>query len=289
MTQITIATSLAPGKEINIQREAINSWGKIGFTVISVNSEEEITVLKPHFPTIEFVRVSKDARNQYGKPYVYFDDIMTSLWKQDSRICGIVNSDIHLVKEEFYSFLLKEAADSFVYGSRIDVEELKCTRGQVVQEGFDYFFFDKLIITAYPPSVLCMGLPCWDYWAVLTPLFSGISVKKVMTPHAYHIKHKVNWNDETSTALFRYLLMQHVRPLSIEATSPYYMLSFIDRYSSKITLYDEGPSREKSRITSPQIRKVITKGGRRGRIVDELLFLEENVVSFFTAAGNKLD
>jgi hypothetical protein len=270
---MTIATSLAPGKEIDIQREAICSWKKIGFTVISVNCEEEIALLKPHFPTIEFVRVFKDARNQYGKPYVYFDDVITSLGKQDSGICGIVNSDIHLVKEDFYSFLLKEAVGSFVYGSRVDVGELTSTGGEVVQEGFDYFFFDKSVIAAYPPSAFCMGLPCWDYWAILAPLFSGIPVKKVMTPHAYHIKHKVNWNNETSKILFHYLLLRHVRPLSIEAASPYYILAFIDRYSRELTLYDENCDRDIRQESLPHIKKVITKGEIQGRIIDKLLFL----------------
>ncbi|EIW23152.1 hypothetical protein [Pelosinus fermentans] len=148
--KMTIATSLAPGKEIDIQREAVSSWKKIGFTVISVNCEEEITILKPHFPTIEFVRVFKDARKQYGKPYVYFDDIMTVLLKQDCKVCGIVNSDIQLVKAELYSLLLKEAVGSLIYGSRMDVEKLTSTRGEVVQEGFDYFFLISRLLQLTP-------------------------------------------------------------------------------------------------------------------------------------------
>jgi hypothetical protein len=271
--KITIATSLAPCKGIEVQREAIRSWQKIGFSVVSVNCEEEIFLLKPYFPTIEFVRVFNDARNQYGKPYVFFDDVMTSLWKQDSTICGIVNSDIHLVKAELYSFLLKEAVGSFVYGSRIDVEKLTSTGGEVVQEGFDYFFFDKSVIAAYPSSALCMGLPCWDYWVILAPLFAGIPVKKVMTPHAYHIKHKVNWNNAISNRLFHYFLLRHVRPLSIEAASPYYILEFIDRYSRKLTLYDENSARDTRQEPLPHIEKVITKGEIEGRIIDKLLFL----------------
>lgn len=274
MTEMTIATSLAPGKELTIQRDAIFSWEKIGFTVISVNCEAEIALLKPHFPTIEFVKVYRTASSHYGKPYVYFDDIMASLWKRDSNICGIVNSDIHLRRKDFYSFLLKEAVGSFVYGSRVDVADLSNTDGEVVQEGFDYFFFDKSVIAAYPSSTMCMGLPCWDYWAALTPLFWGIPVKKVMTAHAYHIKHKVNWNNEISARLFRYLL-QRIRPLSIEAASPYYILAFIDRYSEKLALYDENYGRQSWQQPCPEINKVSIKGGKQGRIIDELLFLEE--------------
>lgn len=272
--KMTIATSLAPCKEMDIQREAVCSWQKIGFTVISVNCEEEITILKPHFPTIEFVRVFKDARKQYGKPYVYFDDIITVLLKQDCKVCGIVNSDIQLVKTELYSLLLKEAVGSLIYGSRTDVEKLTSTGGEVVQEGFDYFFFDKSVIAAYPPSAFCLGLPCWDYWAILAPLFSGIPVKKVMTPHAYHIKHKVNWNNEISNQLFHYLLLRHIRPLSIEAASPYYILEFIERYSRKLSLYDENYDKETRQKLVSQIKEIIIKGKIQGRIIDKLLFFK---------------
>lgn len=269
---ITIATSLAPGKEIEVQREAIFSWEKNGFTVISINCEEEVAFLKPYFPTVEFIQIFKDGRNQYGKPYVYVDDILNSLAKRESGICGIVNSDIHFTKKKLYSFLLKEAVGSFVYGCRIDVEELINGRGKVIKEGFDYFFFDKSVIASYPSSALCMGLPCWDYWAVLVPLFSGIPVKKIMTPHAYHIEHNVNWNNETSKSLFYYLLLQHVRPLSAGAASPYYILEFIDRYSKKMT-FDESVRNETWQELCPHIKNVITKGEIKGRIIDELLFL----------------
>ncbi|SFL68931.1 hypothetical protein [Pelosinus propionicus] len=269
---ITIATSLAPGKDVKIQKEAVNSWHRLGFVVISINCAEEIAVLKSSFPEIEFIEVARDARQQFGKPYIYFDDILACLWERESSLCGIVNSDICFLKHEFYSFLTKEGRDSFIYGSRIDISTFNHVNGRVIQDGFDYFFFDRKVIAAYPASQFCIGMPCWDYWAVLSPLFLGVAVKKVMTAHAYHIIHKVNWNNTISSRLFHELL-HHIKPLSAVAASANYMLSFIDRYSLKLNLQSEGGSRKQLQNLLPQIKKVLTKGDIQGEIIDELLFL----------------
>lgn len=270
---ITIATSLAPGKDIRIQREAVNSWCRLGFTVVSVNCIEEIAKLKSSFPEIEFIEAFSDARRQFGKPYIYFDDIIACLWERDSDICGIVNSDIHFLEQGLYPFLLEEGAGSFIYGSRMDVEALNQVKGRIIHDGFDYFFFDRKVIATYPPSRFCIGMPCWDYWAVLSPLFWGISIKKVVTSHAYHIRHTVNWSDGISNMLFRSELLRHIKPLSAGAASAYYMLAFMDRYSFKISLGNDEYDRKQLKYMRPHIKKVITRGDIQGEIIDELLFL----------------
>ena len=208
---ITIATSLAPGKDLHNQRMAVNSWLKLGFRVISINAAEEIAVLQPNFPQLEFVRANRDGREKFTKPYIYFDDCLAYLAKSKSKICGIVNSDIYLLKEEFYSFLKKEAGHSFVYGCRVDVETMENLTGEVFELGFDYFFFDKQIVSHYPPSNFLIGLPMWDFWAVLIPICLKVPVKKVITPHAYHIRHKTNWDDKT-WYLFREELIRYIKP-----------------------------------------------------------------------------
>ena len=87
---ITIATSLAPGKDLHNQRMAINSWLKLGFKVISMNSTEEIAVLQSDFSDIEFVKVHRDGRDKFTKPYIYFDDCLAYVAESESKICGIV-------------------------------------------------------------------------------------------------------------------------------------------------------------------------------------------------------
>lgn len=237
---ITIATSLAPGKDLHNQQMAINSWLKLGFKVISMNSSEEIAALQSYFPDIEFVKAHRDGRDKFTKPYIYFDDCLAYFAKSESTICGIVNSDIYLLKEEFYSFLKKEAIHSFVYGSRVDVEIIGKLNGTLFELGFDYFFFNKQIIPHYPQSNFLIGLPMWDFWAVLIPICFRIPVKKVITPHAYHIIHKTNW-DHKIWCVFRDELLRYIKPTANLPINTYsmYLLGVIAKYSIEISLWDD--------------------------------------------------
>lgn len=237
---ITIATSLAPGKDLHNQQMAINSWLKLGFRVASINSPEEIAALQPYFPDIEFVKADRDGRERFTKPYIYFDDCLAYFAKSESKICGIVNSDIYLLKGEFYVSLKKEAVHSFVYGSRVDVETIEDLNGEWFELGFDYFFFDKQIISRYPQSNFLIGLPMWDFWAVLIPIYFRIPVKKVITPHAYHIIHKTNW-DHKVWCVFRDELLKYIKPkinLPIWKYSMF-LLEEIAQYSIEISLWKD--------------------------------------------------
>lgn len=236
---ITIATSLAPGKNLHNQRMAINSWLEIGFRVIAMNSAEEIAVLQPYFSDIEFVEVNRDGKGRFGKPYIYFDDCLAYFAKSDSKICGIVNSDIYFLKKEFYSFIKKEAIHSFVYGSRVDVETIENLNGDFFELGFDYFFFNKQIVSHYPHSDFLIGLPMWDFWAVLIPIYFRIPVKKVITPHAYHIIHRTNW-DHNIWCVFRDELLRYIKPMNNLPIGRYsmYLLKEIAKHSINISSWN---------------------------------------------------
>jgi len=237
---ITIATSLALGKNLHNQRMAINSWLKLGFKVIAMNSPEEIAVLQSDFPDVEFVKVYRDGREKFTKPYIYFDDCLAYFAKNELKICGIVNSDIYLLKEEFYAFVKREAVHAFVYGSRVDVETIENLNGKIFELGFDYFFFDKQIISHYPQSNFLIGLPMWDFWAVLIPIYFRIPVKKVITPHAYHIIHKTNWDDK-DWYVFRDELLRYIKPSTDLPIRQYsmYLLWEIAKNSIEISLWND--------------------------------------------------
>lgn len=235
---ITIVTSLAPGKDVKNQQMAIDSWIKMGFNVVAVNAVEEIAVLHAYFPNIEFVIAKRDGREEFSKPYIYFDDCLAYFATSNAKICGIVNSDIYFLKDQFYTFIKKEGENSFIYGSRVDVRSLENLNGKFFAQGFDYFFFDKQVIFQYPASNFLIGLPMWDFWAVLVPLFVAIPVKKVTTPHAYHIIHKTNW-DHTTWQVFRNELLKYIKPIAglpIEKY-PICLLEEIAKGSTLMTLY----------------------------------------------------
>jgi tetratricopeptide (TPR) repeat protein/glycosyltransferase involved in cell wall biosynthesis len=191
---ILIATSLAP-HAIELQRKAVKSWLKLGFEVVSLNSPEEITVLKDKFPCITFHAVKRNGKKRFGKPYVYFDDFLRFFQTKDYAVYGIVNSDIHLkANKTICSFLKSEAVGSLIYGSRLDVHNLENFQGDFYLNGFDFFFFDRSILGIYPESIVSIGVTWWDYWAVLIPALNNVTIKNIITPFAYHVKHENRWN-----------------------------------------------------------------------------------------------
>jgi len=206
---MTIATSIAP-KEIKKQAKAIESWRKLGFRVVSINCIEEITVLRQSFPNVEFVPAKRDAREILGKPLIYFDDFLEYFRETNCEFCGIVNSDVLLAGNEgIVSYIQSQAKGSMVYGSRTDVESLEHLDGEVYQNGFDFFFFDKSLISCFARSEFCLGMPWWDYWAPLIPMLEGFPVKRLISPLAYHILHQLDW-DEKNWLLFAKKFFGHL-------------------------------------------------------------------------------
>lgn len=210
LNKITIATSLAPSKDLRIQKSAINSWLHCGFKVVALNVQSEIDLLQHHFPNIEFVAPKRDASERYGKPYIYIDDILAYFSRQNCKICGIVNSDIHFSQENLSTFLHHQAPSSLVFGSRLDIKSFDKASNGTMYSGFDYFFFDQDVINYYPPSNFCMGLPWWDYWLPLFAIISKLPVKKVTTPICYHLIHPGNY----SISVWRELALEMAKQLS---------------------------------------------------------------------------
>lgn len=246
MSEITIATSIAPGANLVNQQQAISSWLQQGFQVVSVNSHEEIGLLAPHFPDVRFVTASRDARDKFGKSYIYFDDLLRVLHEQGTPICGIVNSDIHLLDPRLYQFVQQEVPGAFLFGARLDIDSLDCRHQGKWYRGFDYFFFDGSVTQLYPPEDFCIGLPWWDYWVVLIPLLHNIPVKKLISPVAYHVRHTPgNLNSGSWIPLGMAFAKYFPAPFEVtEATMPRYNpLAFevIDHLASPVSLPQHVP------------------------------------------------
>lgn len=190
-----IATSLSP-KNIELQKRALASWSQCGFRFASLNCAEEIAALAAVYPETEFYLLQREAKSTWGKPYPYFDDVIEFFRKNDCEICGIVNSDIFFKEPKLKAFIQNEARDAFVFGSRVDVENININQGNMYDFGFDYFFFDRKFLELFPKEDFCLGLPWWDFWIVMVMLKNNISVKRLMTPVAFHEVHSINWQSE---------------------------------------------------------------------------------------------
>ena len=193
---VMIVTSIAPGN-IDNQRAAVESWKFLGFSVVSLNSREEVEQLEPIYKNVVFQTVDRDARAEAGKPLVYIDDIFSYLRHYGTKVCGIVNSDIRLKgDQDFISFICNQVEDAIVLSSRLDIDSSEQEVGEIYKYGFDVFFFDKKLLEQFPPSQFCLGLPWWDYFMPIVCAQKGVTVKYFATPIAYHVKHPVNYRKE---------------------------------------------------------------------------------------------
>ncbi len=193
-SEILLATSIAP-KDLEKQQSAIQSWKSIGFTVASFNNKEEMNQLSLIYENISLIKIERDARAEVGRPLVYIDDILRHLQRYGPRICGIINSDIRLeADDKLIEFLIAQAQDALVFSSRLDVDNLDDKNGEIYSLGFDFFVFDKKFINIIPSSKFCLGMPWWDFFLPLIAMKSGLPLKRITNPFAYHLKHPTNYN-----------------------------------------------------------------------------------------------
>ena len=119
------------------------------------------------------------------------------LLAEGSDVCGIVNSDIHLVAaDDIQEFIGKNASGGLVFGARQDVESLDDLVGVEYGGGFDFFFFDRSLISLYPKTDFCLGAPWWDFWTPLVPIIKRAPVKQFISPFAYHRNHPTKWSQD---------------------------------------------------------------------------------------------
>ena len=198
---ITIATTIAPHGDLSKQRKALTSWTDKGFRLISVNAVEEIEFLKPQFTNVEFYSAYIDGRSKFNRPYIYLDQVFEVLKRHGSELCGIVNSDIFLGRQEMCEYIAREAGNALVFGARMDVASLDDLSEGCWYEGFDYFFFKQNMLSNYPAEEFCIGLPWWDYWMILIPLAKKLPVKRIMSPVVFHEVHSRRYGLDSWTYL----------------------------------------------------------------------------------------
>lgn len=192
---VLIATSIAPFS-IEKQKLAVQTWLDLGFSVVSLNIKDEIDKLQSVFEGVAFYEVKRDARERYGKPFVYVNDILQYLQECDVEVCGIVNSDIQIrAAQDFVSYIYDQAKGSTVFASRIDIDSAESITGEMYGYGFDMFFFDRDLLQYFPVcDAFCLGIPWWDYWVPCIALKKSLNPKYLQDTVAYHIQHPINYS-----------------------------------------------------------------------------------------------
>ncbi|HRJ23412.1 MAG TPA: glycosyltransferase [Thauera sp.] len=215
--RIEIATSLVPNN-VSGQLPAVRSWQKLGFEVVSINPAEEIPLLDQHYPGVRFISAKRHGKHLVGKPCVFIDDILSYFRTSAADRFGIVNSDVFLFADrDFVDFIGQHSRNALVYGSRVEIPGYGSALGYTYHYGFDYFFFDRILLDAYPASQFMLGIPWWDYWVPFQAVQAGVPIKRLDAYVAFHVSHPVNYRQDDLYRFKEHLLSLAKSPLLNEA------------------------------------------------------------------------
>ena len=212
-SEICLITSIAPETRIKVQSAAIQSWQDYGFTIVSLNTREEIEKLVGEFSDIKFVSQPRDGRNITGKPVIYINDIINYLKETSYRLCGIVNSDIYFAPDyQLKDHIEVTATNCMLASPRTDVSCFSKVNGKLDPFGFDAFFFDRAFLPIWDQTQFCLGMPFWDHWFALKPILNSRRVKKFISTGIRHIPHSTDrdhsfffFNDHFAKLMISYI------------------------------------------------------------------------------------
>ena len=211
---ITLITSLMPVRH-EIQRLAVSSWLAYGACVLSINCNDEIELLRDVYPDVTFIAAPRDARREYGKPYIYMTDMISALGDSDHEIVGVINSDIVLNSSSIlFMRAIKDAArHCIVYGHRFDVDNIKeiaskGDEGEFFVGGIDWFIFPRERVDLLADQPFIFGCPWWDLWLPVLASINKIEICLANGKLAFHEVHKQRWETDIFSELGQVVLRE---------------------------------------------------------------------------------
>ncbi len=234
----TLATSLVPGRNLEVQRQAVASWRALGFDILSFNRDSEIEQLRQDFPGISFHDPGRDAYDTTGKPLIYLADILGHFIARQAGVFGIVNSDILLdASPGFKQRVANEAQGSLLVTTRVEIADLGERTGKRNLWGFDAMFLDTEMAKRFTDCGFCLGMPFWDYWMPMTAAIHGLALKQNKNDVAFHLKHAEAWSGKRF--LFSHMFVKFLQDEIARARMPadpsfVFLQGFFSYYYGKI-------------------------------------------------------
>jgi hypothetical protein len=192
-----VRREIASGIDIGprYQRLCIESWAATGWRVVSANPAEEAAAVRLTYPGLEVAEVGRSAQAVFGRPFVWIEDILAVLDRQDAEVTGIVNSDIWLALDPAERDAVAACArEGMVAYNRAEIVHLGQRTGPLYRYGFDLFLWPRDLSRRLDMRGLALGVPWWDYWIILNALLLEVPVRLVQNPSALHLSHAQNWN-----------------------------------------------------------------------------------------------
>lgn len=190
-------TSISPKhKMAHAQPNAVDSWIKAGFKVVSINGKAEIETLKKQYPTVEFIECNRTMDGVYKAPYVPISAIIDLAKERQYESIMIINSDIVIKDESKHIQKYVDWCDAgLVIANREDHDGTFANSKRYLY-GFDVFMVHSNFYHLIPQSMFCLGQTWWDYWLPYRLIKSGVQVVDVREPIFYHQSHPVQYNGD---------------------------------------------------------------------------------------------
>nr|WP_295666156.1 hypothetical protein [Sphingomonas sp.] len=203
-----LVTSLMPAR-FEVQKAAVASWRRLGFNVASLNSADEIDTLRSEFPDMTFHTARRDAKELFGRPLIYVDEMLELLSGNACRIGGIINSDIVFAAdaEAVVIRALALAEHALIFGNRVNVERLDvdAATSEIYLFGYDWFLFRTGRAAQIAGGGMVFGAPWWDLWLPLQARSLGFDIVNVREPVALHEIHALHWRQHDLEKMGRIL------------------------------------------------------------------------------------
>lgn len=196
-----IFTTLNPYGNFDAQHEAMSSWAS-KFSVYSVNTPEEIDIIRDKYPYINFIE-NEEVYISGKKKLTKLSSILKAARKVNCETVAIVNSDIILNDRVKKILDNKYIRSGLTIATRWEIDEDKPYYPFV--DGYDLFIFNKKYIDLYDNDSYVIGMPWWDYWIPLISITAGIPVYHIKNKVIFHRTHQTNYDHDDWIKFGEYL------------------------------------------------------------------------------------
>lgn len=194
-----VFTTISPKGDVLRQFYSLKSWTEQG-NVNSVNTTEEILLLKDKYPFVNFIEC-KETVNVDNKKLISIKSMFKAIDEHTKDPFIIINADLSL-SDKFDLNTINVSDKEIFIGNRTEFRYDFTLDEYIIGEkylgGYDIFVMNNkvlnLLISAEQPYDFAFGVPWWDYWIPFYLIESGIQLTSSKEDIILHETHKTNYS-----------------------------------------------------------------------------------------------
>lgn len=186
--KLVTSLSLLPHHRL-VQGEALDSWKRVGFDIVSVNRPSEIESLSKQYVQVDQWIEDDDKKSYYPVSTPRINSLAKVATSLQSDIF-LINSDIEIHGDPSP---IKPVDDSILCGVRANYHK-NPSDGLREEWGIDSFYLTPEMADSLPEIPFCIGKPMWDYWVPFHFRDLGRNVQFIQEPIFFHKAHDIHWS-----------------------------------------------------------------------------------------------